>query len=198
MTETLKLTLVTEPSEYPVTLEEVKAQCRIDGSNEDAYLTSLIKAAALYTERRQWRALITQTWDLVMDEFPEGDTIIIPKPPLQSLSSITYTDSDGNTSTFSSDSYIVDTDSEPGRVVLKSGESWPSDTLQEAAAVRVRFVAGYGDNPSDVPETTRIAILLLVAHWYENREPVALGTGVREIPFGLRALIDLEHARRFV
>lgn len=195
--ETLRLVLVTAPSAYPVSLTEVKSHLRVDTTDEDTYLNSLIKAATIYVERRQWRALITQTWDLVLDEFPEDDTITIPMPPLQSVTSITYTDNDGNTSTFSSDNYIVDTDSEPGRVVLKSDASWPSDTLQEAAAVTVRFVAGYGDSADSVPETTRIAILMLIANWYENREPVALGTGVREMPFGLRALIDLESARRF-
>lgn len=99
-------------------------------------------------------------------------------------------DVDGAAGTVSAGDYVVDTDEEPGRVVLKSGETWPAVVLREAAGVRVRFTAGYG-NASAVPAPIKQAILLLVGSLYENREDVlvAQGVTVMRIPFGVQALL---------
>jgi uncharacterized phiE125 gp8 family phage protein len=56
------------------------------------------------------------------------------------------------------------------------------------ATVTVRFVAGYGANPGDVPEPLRQAMLLLIGHYYENREAVAAGT-LTELPFAVASLV---------
>ena len=134
--------------------------------------------------------MITQTWDYFLDAFPSGSSIKLPRPPLQSVTYLQYTDEDGVTSTFSSSSYMVDANSEPGRLVLLAGESWPTDALYPAAAVNLRFVAGYGA-AADVPQWSKQAILLLVGHWYENREAVLTGAMPREIPFGVARLLGL-------
>src|SRR5690606_14420890 len=146
---------------------------RVDGTDEDTLITGLIAAARETVETFAGRALITQTWELVLDDWPDSDTIKLPRPPLQSVTSVTYVDEAGVSHTLSSASYIVDTDSEPGRLVLKAGESWPSETLQAANGVRVRYAAGYGAAAA-VPEKFKLAVKLLAVHWYENREPVAM------------------------
>lgn len=186
----------TGPTQEPVTLPEAKAQCRVDIDDDDKLISSYIVSARRTAELIARRAFITQTIDLVMDEFPAEAELFLPCAPLQSVTHIKYTDSDGNESTFSSDSYIVDTYSEPGRVVLKTGESWPGTTLQAANGVVVRFVAGYGDDPADVPEVYRQAIQLLVGHWYENREEVVVGnvreSGLKQLPLGVRDLLRVD------
>ena len=68
--------------------------------------------------------------------------------------------------------YIVDISSEPGRVVLAYGKSWPSTTLQPANGICIEFDAGYGDAAADVPAAVKQAMLLLIGHLYENREAV--------------------------
>ena len=126
----------------------------------------------------------------MLDDLPAG-VFRLPKPPLASVTSIKYTDEDAVEATFSSSNYLVDTDTEPGRVLLKNGVSWPAVTLKEAGAVRVRYVAGYGAAGSNVPQAIRQAILLVIGSLYENREDVlvAQGVTVTTLPFGVEALL---------
>jgi len=185
----MNLTLITPPAREPITLEEARNHLRVDLDDDDPYIQGLIQAAREMAEAFTWRALITQTWELALDAWPEGDTIELPRPPLQSVDSIIYTDSDGNANTMPASDYIVDTRSVPGRIVLAPGASWPSESLRPASAIVVRFVAGYGKEPRDVPRAIRHAMLLLIGHWYEQREQVIVGAIPREIPVGFRALL---------
>jgi len=186
----MALKIVTEPAAEPVTTAEAKSHLRVDISTDDTLIGSLITAARQMTEQITRRTLITQTWELTEDDWPGGDTIVIPLPPLQSISSIKYTDDDGVEATFGTANYVVDTMSEPGRVRLTSGASWPSDTLQELNGVTIRFVAGYGTAGSAVPQAMRQAMLMLLGHWYENREAVLLSGAIpKEIPFAVDALL---------
>jgi len=185
----MALAVVNEPSVEPISTEDAKAHVRVDISDDDDLIDALIVTARRTVEAWRNEARGTQTWNLILDGFPEGDTLKMPLPPLQSITHIKYTDADGDESTFSSDSYLVDSDSEPGRVVLKSGQSWPGDTLQAANGVEVQFVAGYGDAAGDVPREVRQAMLLMIGHWYENREEVVIGQAAKAIPLGAEALL---------
>lgn len=183
--------IVTEPSEEPVTLTEVRDHTRVEISDDDLLLQNQITAAREHLERATNRAFVTQTWKVVLDEFPDGnEPIVLPKPPLRAVNSVKYTTDDGTTSTFAASNYIVDTDSEPGRVEVKRNNNWPTETLQTANGVEVEFDAGYGGQ-SDVPQRIKQAILLLVAHWYENREAVTSGQENRVPREVERALGDL-------
>jgi uncharacterized phiE125 gp8 family phage protein len=189
----MALTLVSGPDVEPITTADAKSHLRVDTAADDDYIDLLITVARRTVEYWRNEALITQTWKLVMDAFPGEDRLTLPKPPLQSITHVKYTPKDDSLTTFSSDSYIVDTDSDPGRLVLKSGESWPGDTLQIVNGVEITFVAGYGDAASDLPEELVHAMKLMVGHWYENREQVAVGrsavTRAEEIPMGAQWLI---------
>jgi len=191
--------LVTAPAVEPISTADAKAHLRIDIADDDDYIDSLVAVARRTAERIGLHALITQTWDLLLDAFPASDILEIPLPPLQSVTYMQYTDDDGNISTFSASSYQVDAESIPGRIALNFGETWPSDTLQTVAGVRIRFVAGFGDAASDVPEDIIQAMKLMVGHWYENRENVALGAVPREMPQAAEWLLRdyREKARSF-
>lgn len=187
----MRLKLITDPAEEPVSLTEAKAHLRVDIDDDDTFIASLITAAREYVEGAAHRAFVTQTWRLNLDEWPGDDEIELPRPPLQSVTSITYKDSDGTTTTWSSSEYEVDTDSEPGRVKLAYGYSWPSATLAATNPIKITFVAGYGD-AEDVPQKWKQAILLLLGHWYENREATIAGTIQRSIPLAVDSLIWLD------
>ncbi len=159
-------------------------------SAEDSLLTGLIQAAREYAEGFQNRALCTQTWELVLNDWPNGDRIDVPLPPLQSITSIKYKDSDGTETTWDDTEYIVDTDGFLGGVVLADGYTWPEYDLYPVGAIRIRFVAGYGLAVS-VPQRVKQAILLLVAHWYEHREG-ASEKAFSEPPFAIKALLGLD------
>jgi uncharacterized phiE125 gp8 family phage protein len=135
---------------------------------EDEDIARYIKVARRYCENFQHRAFITQTWDLYLDQFPCELEIRIPMPPLQSVTWLKYKDMAGILQTWPASNYIVDTVSEPGRIVLANGKSWPT-TYDEIQAVQIRFVCGYGDSAADVPEEIGQAILLKVADLYEHR-----------------------------
>ena len=187
----LKLKLITAPTEEPVDLEEVKDQIRVDGTDQDAFLTSQISVARLHVEGTELnRALVTQTWDYYLQDWPATNYIEIPLPPLQSITSIKYTDYLGAESTMSSSDYLVDTIAEPGRVYLKWDKSWPSASLQVVNPIVVRFVAGYGA-ASAVPEPIRQAILLAIGSLYENRENEVLANVQKiQLEFGMESLLS--------
>lgn len=176
------------PAVEPISLTEAKLHLRIDTTAEDALISSLIKTARQYCESYQQRAYITQTWELWLDRFPDIDIIDVPLPPLQSISSIKYYDTANVGHTFAVSEYFVDSKSQPGRVSLSYGKSWPADTLRPTSGVCINFVAGYGSAASAVPVTATYAILLLLAHYYENRE-AAGATQVYTAPLSVDALL---------
>lgn len=191
--------LITPPASEPVSVSEAKLHLRVDGADEDTLISGLITAARQYVEDYTQRALITQTWRLLLDEFPNGDTIHVPLPPLQSVNSVTYYDEDGALQTLPTTDYHVDPESAQGRVVLTDGKCWPT-TQTRPNAVTIEFVAGYGDAAS-VPQAIKQAILLLVAHWYEHREAVVIGTSgnvAKEAAFAVDALLTPYRVWRFV
>lgn len=174
----MALTMITGPALEPVSLSEAKSHLRVDITDDDALIGGLITAVRELYEQELNQALVTQTWELVMDAFPAGGIIRLPKPPLQTVTSIKYTDKDGAEATFSSSNYLVDTDRKPGCIVLKHSASWPAVELREVGGVRVRYVAGYGSNAGDVPRRFKQKMLLYVGTLYENREYVLVAQGV--------------------
>jgi len=141
-------------------------------ATDDTEITRLIVAARRHCENFSGRAYITQTWDLYLDAFPSGDEIKIPLPPLQTVTWIKYKNTVGTlTEWLPITDYIVDIHSEPGRIVLDYGISWPS-TYGAIQAVQIRFVAGWGI-ASAVPEHIKQAILLKLTDLYQNRGDVA-------------------------
>jgi uncharacterized phiE125 gp8 family phage protein len=190
----MRLKLATAPASEPVTLAEAKAHLRVDISDDDTLIDGLIASARRYFEEAARRALITQTWRLSLDGWPSGDEIELPRPPLQSVTSVIYKDQDGNATTWAAANYIVDTDSEPGRIVLAYGQSWPTGVLYPANPIQITYKAGYGDAGSSVPTQMKQAILLLIGHYYENREDTIAGTTIKAIPLGVHSLIWLNRA----
>lgn len=186
----MSLTLVTGPASLPLTLDEAKEHLREDSDAQDALIYSLIRAVTDHVDGRDGilgRALLTQTWDLTLNAFPAG-AIYIPLAPVQSITSISYTDQDGNPQTFSSASYSLNADTSwRPRIDLGYDDSWP--TVRDIpGAVTVRFVAGYGDHNA-VPHAIRQALMLWLAHLYEHRESVS-SAPMSEIPMGARALLS--------
>lgn len=168
------LTLVTAPASEPLTTAEAKSHLRVDITDDDTLIDAYVKAARQYVEEDMGRALITQTWDYTLDEFPaDGSAIQIPRPPLQSVTSVTYVDSAGATQTLSSANYIVNTGKRNGEITLAYGQTWPA-TREQANAVTIRFVAGYGA-ASAVPETIKTAVRLTLGDLYGNREGSIVG-----------------------
>lgn len=198
-TQRLTIKRSVEPVSNPVDLVSVKAHLRIDLGDEDALISSYISAATRACEEATRRQFMPATWRLTLDAFPDGDLnsvispavegldIIIPRPPLVSVTSITYKDVSGNAQTLASTFYKVLTDDEPGRIALAYNKDWP-DTYDEPASIVVTCVTGYADAAS-VPEPIKQAIRFLAGHFYENRESVNVGNTVTAMPMAVDSLL---------
>lgn len=159
--------LVTAAQTEPVSIDEIKEHLCIETNDYDSQLSGLIQEGRRYVEQHTGRALITQTWNLKLDAFQ--DKILVPYPPLQSISSITYQDLDNATQTLASTIYIVDTSEEPARLNEAYGEAYPS-TYPDLNSVTIQFVAGYGDYPEDIPERFKRAIKLYVSWMFDDSD----------------------------
>ena len=162
-------------------------------TTEDTYLQSLIKTARKYCEKHENRAYITQTWELHMNEFPSDNGVIeLPFGSLQSVDSITYKDSDGNTTTLTENTdYIVNTNAICGKIAPVYGGSYPSFTPYPLLPVIITFTCGYGDSASDIPERVKLAMKLLIQHWYDNRIIVSkLLSNMKEVEFTFTSILD--------
>lgn len=194
----LGLTLITPPAQEPISLETAKNHLRVEITEDDSLISTLIVAARRYGENRLRRQFITATWMQTRDYlpangfgFPIERCLWIPRPPLQSVVSLNYYDLQGNFQTFSPTLYSVDTNSEPGRICLMPYQIWPLTQRMRANTTEITFTSGYGSNPSDVPENIQQAMLLLIGHWYQNRSDIELGTIATQIPKAADVLFDL-------
>jgi hypothetical protein len=157
------ITLVTPPAAEPVTLTEARLHCRIDSTAEDALLSMWITAAREEAEVFTQRTIPAQTWKISLDRFPfydgssqprystlgvgayewlEARRIRLPRPPLVSVSGITYVDTFGNLQTLDPTLYLASADREPGTIEPAYGQVWPVSRYQ-ADSVLIQYVAGW-------------------------------------------------------
>lgn len=164
------LTRTVEPENLAVALADAKKQCEVPTSDtsHDSHLTRLIKAATSEVERYTRRALITQTWQLTLREFPPQ--IALPRPPLQSVESITYVNDAG--AIVELEEFQVSTYSHPAVILPLFSESWPSTRPETLDAITIEYIAGFGDDADDIPEKFKNAIYELVAFRFLNRGDV--------------------------
>jgi hypothetical protein len=182
------LQLITAPTHDPVDVTEVKTWARIDGSTEDSIIEDMIKAATQEAERFLRSAIINQTWEMTLDLVPSAldnnlrdgvyqlpiselygslpRVIKLAYAPISSITSVKYYDLTDTEATYSASNYSLDTAG--NRLVLDYGATWPSN-LRREAAIRIRYVAGYGSTGASVPSAIKIAIMAYAAAMYESR-----------------------------
>lgn len=186
----MALICVEPPTAEPVALADAKLHLRVDGDDEDALIAGLITAARAYVETicRPQLALMRQTWRLVLDAWPSTARIELRPYPLQGVLAVRYRPlGESEPVTLTPETYLVDTASEPGRLLARNG--WPGGALEPMNGFEVEFVAGT-EEPHETPAVIRQAMLLLVGHWYENREiQVTTGAVPAALAFTVTALL---------
>lgn len=192
------------PATAVMTVAEAKTFLRVDHSDDDTLIESLIASSTRAAENHCQRAFITQTWNLYLDSFPhDGAPIRIALPPLQSVSSITYVDINGATQTWGASNYQVDAKRQPGMVVLAPNVAYPSTQFGVINAVTVTFLAGYGVAAA-LPADLLQALRWMVSDMYAHRENTVVGGVVNELPAGVKAalapyqIIEFEDQREWV
>lgn len=172
--------LTAAPQSEPVSLTEAKAQTHVESSDDDTYLNVLISAARAHVESVCGIAVITQTRTAKCDSF--DDFASVPLAPIASVTSITYLDTAGATQTLSTSVYEVRADGLSASIALKSGQSWP--TIQTGSRITVTAVCGAATAPAEIKQ----AMLLIIAHWFMNREAVGRND-IAPMPLAVDALL---------
>jgi hypothetical protein len=174
------------PAIEPVSVDQVKVMLGITTDTRDATIASQITVARVLAEEFTGRAFISQTIQLMIDRFPPGripwwdgtiqaplrafmsqEPLLLPRPPLVTLTSVQYYDESSTLRTIQSTSYYIDSIAEPARVVLNPGVSWPSD-VRDRAAVLVTYNAGYGTVSSSVPMAIQQAVIAHVSDYLDR------------------------------
>ena len=187
------VTRATGPAVEPLTVAEAKLHLRVDTTEDDTYIGTLITAAREWVENYLDRTLITTQLILRAAEFPTEE-LELARPPMVASGTatavvITYTLADTTTATLSTALYRVDRTSTPGNVAPVINGTWPSDVIEDANAVAVTYWAGYGPTSASVPATIRHAMLMLIGHWYESRSTVLVGSISKPLDFAVESLL---------
>jgi len=179
---------ISEPVVTPIGLDEVKAQLRITDDDDDLYLTALLGAAVSYLDGHGalGRSMISQGWAQRM-QYPNG-RVPLRMSPVTALTAVKYFDTDNAPQTATLADYRLFAGKEWAYVEPIVGSAWPT-AFDSPDAVTLEFTAGFGSTPDDVPADLRHALLLLISHWYQNREASTEAT-VKEIPMGFDMLLS--------
>lgn len=151
----MRLTCVVPPAERPVSLEQAKLHCRVDGDEEDQLVELYLDAAVSHLDGYRGilgRCLVTQDWRMDLDRLPR--VLRLPFPDATVVAA-----------TFS--------DVTAGDIAWLPHESLAPVEWRAAAGwgrpVSIVLRSGFGPAASDVPAALRNAILLMTRHWYDNR-----------------------------
>ena len=176
--------VTTSPVVEPISLVEAKLHLRVDHSNDDVLIGSIITAAREWAEHYEGRCYVLQTITAKLDKF--ADKIKLPYPPLISVSSIQYVDVEGVTQTVDSSVYDVDVTSVPGVVSLAYGELWPTARAQHHA-VTITYLAGFATNFTSTNADNSIT---LKGRALSNGDVVRLSTTDGDLPNGYSENLD--------
>lgn len=178
--------LISPPAVEPVSLVEAKAHLRLTGGDDDDYLAALIAAARIRVETVTRRVLIDQTWRVYRDDWPADARVDLPLTPVRSIAEIIAYDADGRPTVLGADRWRLDAAASPARLALLGA---PPATAATFNGLEIDVVAGYGPSGLDVPQPLRLAIMMLVARWFESREGVATGLVPSSIAGPFEALV---------
>lgn len=183
--------VITGPTTEPITQTDAKNWLKVDTTADDDLITSLIAATREHIEAMTGLALFTQTVQEKLNWWPEFDSVTNPfqafnllRYPVQSITSITYLDSDGNSQTFAAENYVLNnTTGNFASIGLAADKSWPS-IRNQLGAITVNYIAGWA-TVGEIPEDLKIALKLLLAYFYERR-----ADGIKQYPSIAENLIN--------
>jgi uncharacterized phiE125 gp8 family phage protein len=184
------LELLEAPATTPVSLAEVRRQLRIEHEDDDLLLVRLINVAVAYTDVKGalGHAMISQKWGQWVTSTPE-QAVKLTLGPVISVDAVKYYDTDGNLQTDTLSNYEIYGTQFAKTIGPKESFNWPV-AEDRSDAIRIEYTIGYGTSASDVPDTLRHAMMMLIGHWYENRETTMMDE-LSNIPYGFDALMDM-------
>ncbi|HEY1152556.1 MAG TPA: head-tail connector protein [Pseudolabrys sp.] len=177
--------LLAAPAAEPLSVAEAKSFLRVEHDDDDVLIGALIAAARHQIEALTRRSLLTQTWRLVLDRWPNDGRIAPRLAPLRAVTAARIYDAANNASAIDTEQFVIDA---AAGVIAAPKWSLPAPG-RDVAGIELDVTVGFGDNAADVPEVLRHALRTLVAHWYEHRGLAAIGSNVAMLPGSVSAMI---------
>lgn len=193
----MPLELITGPLVEPISLVELKNALRLDATEDDLLLTSLITAARIYIETSTGTIMINQSWAFFInksarDQQQRSPVVNLPLSPLQSVDDVLIYQ-DGTGTALPGESYQIDPSSKCPRLIFTSALSLSNNSTglsnRGLNNIEIRMTVGHGAAADDVPEDLRQAVLLLASHWYEQRSPIGPGGSFDDVPPAVHSLM---------
>lgn len=186
----MRLTLKTPAATTPLSLAECKAHLNVLFDDDDSLINGFLAAGVAHIDGRDGvlgRCILNQTWNQVMADWPCGRIIRLPFPDVSAVV-VQYAAAGGGTETLSADNYFLREDSTSSYIEIHKAVDLPRLDYTAEKPVSIDLTAGFGATAGTVPEPIRQAILLLVGHWYENRNETS-DKEQKSLPFAFNALI---------
>lgn len=159
---------ISDPTAEAISIDDAKAQMRVTDDVEDYYISTLIKDVREEFEGLTGHSVMSRTWELTYDSFPDNK-IVLEMPPIISVESVKYLDTDDVEQTLATSVYKLVTASNTNAwLELKDGQVWPS-TIAAGNAVVISFTAGYAGAAS-VPNIIKRWMKMVITDWFNNRE----------------------------
>ena len=174
-----------QPAAEPLSLADLKAHLRVDGSDEDGLLEGLIRTARDHLERTTALCLINRTMRLYADGWPETGPLELTRGPVVSVSGVTAYAGDGSASAVSLAGHVLDGEARPARLWLAARP----DAVRAVHGIEVDFIAGFGETANDVPDGLKRALMTHAALMYEFRAHVPLDMQPAAVPEGYDRLV---------
>ena len=180
--------LTTPPAVEPLSLAEAKEHLKVEVDVDDNLISRLITTARQHVEKQIDKVMIDQTWLIYLSDWPGTSEVKLPVAPISAVNDLRTWSSDGIASTVDPSHYYADLADTPQRLVLRGSRIWLKPS-QVANGIEIEVIAGYGPDGVSVPAPLRTAMLLLIAHWYENRQPDCAGAVGGSIATSLQSLL---------
>ena len=178
--------LLTPPLLEPIALADARSWLRLDTAAEDDLVSVLIVSARMVVESTIRRMLLTQSWRLVLDAWPQNGIVRIPFAPFQSLAGMRIFDAANVAQPVGTALATLDASPDAARLYFSGNPPAPGRAI---AGIEIDVVVGYGAAASSIPEPIRQALRMLVARWYENRGDVEIDSGAMRLPASVQALL---------
>lgn len=197
----MNLRVLAGPAVEPITLAEAKLHLRLDSSDEDSLVSGLITAARTHVERYTNRVMIYQAFRLTLDTFPyeiELPRSLAVEAAANTVTGIGYAtpriqyydeDDSQQTLTYAAGDFELLLANNPPLLVLPALGTWPVTYTGQRGAVEIDFIAGYGATAASVPADLKVAMRMLIGHWFEQREAVVTGTIATTIPLAVESIL---------
>jgi len=182
--------LDTAATSEPIALSEAKLFLKVDTSDDDALIGTIISSAREYVENFTGYQLLSATYTQYLDKFPNKNTAIeLLMNPVSAVTHVKYYDSNNTLQTWNTSNYDTDLKGKPARITLANDATFPT-VYDRTNAVEIKFVAGYAStSATGFPKQLLNAMYLIIGHLYENRQDVIVGSIVSEMKKGADSIL---------